>query len=91
MKEITNTRYSKLFEFTQNTRVFAENESGDSFILTNDPNVTFDNLNIDDMGCLVNLASEIISPELPILVLTKQEVFGEVTTEIEIIRKNGKS
>ena len=75
---------SKHFEITPKTRVFAENDACDCFILTNNQVVTFDDLQITDLGCHVNMVTETMSQELPILVLTKQEYFGKVKTKIDL-------
>lgn len=82
MKGVLNM--DKKFEITPMTRVFAESGDGQSFILTNNQVVTFDDLQMEDTGCLVNIQQRIISPELPIMVLTKHEYFGEVKTEIDL-------
>lgn len=74
----------KKFEITPMTRVFAESSDGQSFILTNNQVVTFDDLQMEDTGCLVNIQRRIMSPVLPIMVLTKHEYFGEVKTEIDL-------
>lgn len=74
----------KKFEITPMTRVFAESSDGQSFILTNNQVVTFDDLQMEDIGCLVNIQQRIMSPVLPIMVLTKHEYFGEVKTEIDL-------
>lgn len=75
---------NKRFEITPMTRVFAENIDGDCFILTNNQVVTFDDLQPSDKGCHINIVQETISPELPILVLTKHEYFGKVKTKIDL-------
>lgn len=72
------------FEITPTTRVFAESEDGQRFILTNNQVVTFDDLQMKDKGCLINVVQKIMSPELPILVLTKHEFFGKVKTKIDL-------
>lgn len=82
MKGVLNM--DKKFEITPMTRVFAESSDGQSFILTNNQVVTFDDLQMEDAGCLVNIQQRIMSPELPIIVLTKHEYFGVVKTEIDL-------
>ena len=74
----------KKFEITPMTRIFAENDDGTRFILTNNQVATFDDLQIRDTGCLVDTKEKIMSPELPIMVLTKQEFFGKVKTNIDL-------
>lgn len=55
-------------EITKATRTFAQD--GNSYILTNDPNATFGNVeDLTTRGCIVNLDERKISPELPIIVL----------------------
>lgn len=52
------------------TQTFAQNE--ELYILTNEKDLTFDNLDIlKHKGCLVNVTMKTISPWLPIGVLTK--------------------
>lgn len=72
------------FVINEMTRVFAENDDGSRFILTNNQVATFDDLSVHDKGCLVDTNREFKSPELPIMVLTKQEYFGKVKTKIDI-------
>ena len=74
----------KKFKITPLTRVFAESEDGEVFVLTNNQVVSFDDLQMNDKGCLVNIVQKTISPELPIMVLTKHEYFGEVKTKIDL-------
>lgn len=71
-------------EITKMTRVFAQSEDGESFIITNNQVVSFDDLRKEDLGCLVNTETKTISPELPILSLTKYEYFGKVTKELNL-------
>lgn len=66
------------------TRVFAQSEDGESFIITNNQVVSFNDLRKEDLGCLVNTKTKTISPELPILSLTKYEYFGKVTKELNL-------
>ncbi len=57
---------------TENTKTFAQNEN--AYILTNEHGVTLDNVDIiKHKGCIVDMEREIISPELPIGVLTKYD------------------
>lgn len=59
-------------KITNATKTFAQN--GSDYILTNEPNLTFDNLDIlKHRGSLVNVEMKTISPELPIGVLTKYD------------------
>ena len=74
----------KEFVINEMTRVFAENDDGSRFILTNNQVVTFNDLDVQDKGCLVDTNCEFKSPELSIMVLTKQEYFGKVKTKIDI-------
>lgn len=76
----------RFFEVLPTTRIFAESEDGESFILTNNLFVTFENLDMQAEGCLVNVIQETISPQLPIMVLTKTEYFGEVKTKLDLER-----
>ena len=66
------------------TRIFAENNDGDCFILTNNQVVTFGDLQLGDKGVVINTSRKTISPELPIMVLTKHEFFGRVKTKIDL-------
>ena len=75
---------AKKFNINPMTRVFAENNSGNCFILTNNQVVTFDDLQMADKGCLVNIDRKTMSPELSIMVLTKHEFFGKVKTKINL-------
>lgn len=75
---------SKVFEISPMTRVFAENNEGDMFILTNNQVVTFNDLQMKDKGCVINVVQETISPELPIMVLTKHEFFGRVRSKVDL-------
>ena len=57
-------------EITKDTRTFAQD--GNSYILTNNRKATFENIDDKSMrGCLVNFDEKIISPELPLLILTR--------------------
>lgn len=80
---------SEKFKITPMTRIFAESEDGQSFILTNNQVVTFDDLQDEDKGCLVNIVQKTMSPELPIMVLTKHEFFGKVKTKIDLEEVKG--
>lgn len=55
---------------TENTKTFAQD--GNSYLLTNDQNATFENVvDLTPRGCIVDLDRKTISPELPIMTLTK--------------------
>lgn len=57
-------------EINDKTKTFAQNE--ELYILTNEEDLTFDNLDIlKHKGCMVNIIMKTISPWLPIGVLTK--------------------
>lgn len=84
LKRKERKNMSEKFEITPMTRVFAENEDGQRFILTNNQVVMFNDLQLSDKGCLVDIAQEIMSPELPIMILTKHEYFGKVKTKIDL-------
>ena len=57
-------------KITKDTRTFAQNE--DDYILTNEKNLTFDNVDIiKHKGSIANVERKTLSPELPIGVLTK--------------------
>lgn len=57
-------------EITNKTKTYAQD--GRSYILTNDPDVTFENMSDgDSQGCIVNFDEKMISPELPIKVLAR--------------------
>lgn len=59
-------------KITESTKTFAQNEN--TYILTNEQNLTFDNVDImKHTGCIVNIERKTISPELPIGVLTKYD------------------
>lgn len=61
-------------EITKATRTFAQD--GNSYILTNDPSVTFGNVeDLTPRGCIVNFDEEKISPELPIAVLGRHSPY----------------
>ena len=55
---------------TKNTKTYAQD--GNSYILTNDQNATFENVAVlNPRGCIVNFDEKTISPELPIAVLAR--------------------
>lgn len=55
---------------TEHTKTFAQD--GNSYILTNDQNATFENVGtLNPKGCIVNFDEKKISPELPIMVLAR--------------------
>ena len=75
---------AKKFEIGPMTRVFAENNDGDCFILTNNQVATFSDLQVSDKGAVINVTQETISPELSIMVLAKHEFFGQVKTKVDL-------
>ena len=57
-------------EITSKTKTFAQ--EGNRYILTNSQDATFDNFfEIRATGCIVDFDERKISPELPIMVLTR--------------------
>lgn len=63
----------KYMKVNKDTRVIAK--AGSLYVLTNDPNFDINNITMSDVGCIVDVENETMSPELPILVLTKNEAF----------------
>lgn len=58
---------------TRATRVIAQ--AGTCYVLTNDPKFDINNITMNDLGCIVDTKYKTMSPELPILVLTKNEAY----------------
>lgn len=88
MQDVKRKRGLKMkfeeLKITPMTRVFAENDDGDCFILTNNQVVTFEDLQVKDLGCHINVTLQEKTNEMSIMVLTKHEFFGEVKTKVDL-------
>lgn len=67
---------AKYLNVTKETKVIAQ--AGSCYVLTNNQDFDIDNITMNDLGCIVDVANKTMSPELPILVLTKCEPFYDV-------------
>jgi hypothetical protein len=69
-------------QITNQTRVIAQNDT--SFLLTNDNEITYQTFDRKDMGCIANPKYRFVSPELPLIVLTKEPGWGPQNDKLNV-------
>lgn len=76
----------KYMKVTKDTKIVAK--SGECYVLTNNQNFDLNNITMDDLGCIVDMENETMSPELPILVLTKAEPYYSTAYKPDLSKVN---
>ena len=61
----------RYMEITENTRTYAQDGDSELYIITNDPDVTFETVTEFTKGCIVKTGKKVIGPELPIFALAR--------------------